>query len=256
MIAASIQARMGSSRLPGKVLTKICGKPMLLWQIERIRRSRIIDKVIVGTSTSPLDDEIAYFCENNGVDCYRGPEENVLKRIACLIRDLDVETHVECYGDSPLVDPQIIDEFVGFYLKNKHKFDCVSNSFTTTYPPGLEVTVYPGQVLLQVDQMVSSDDPLREHVGYNITRFPESFRLKALEAPSWFFSPETYLEVDTDKDLDFMKAVIGHFVSEGQEHFGLGEILGLLRKNPDLALGNKDEERRWKIYRKTTTSNV
>jgi len=248
-ITASIQARMGSSRLPGKVLKDVCGKPMLLWQVERIRRSRLVDRVVIGTSTSPLDDEVEAFCSKYGVECYRGPEDDVLKRIASLVRELAVDVHVECYGDSPLIDPQLIDEFIGYYLKFKDEADYFSSALKTTYPPGFEVTVYSGQILVEVDQMVADDDPMREHVGYNITRFPDKFRMQPLEAPPWFAAPDTYLEVDTPEDMTLLRALVGHFVARGQEHFGLGEILTMLRSNPDLAKGNLDVERRWKALR-------
>ena len=248
-ITASIQARMGSSRLPGKVLADVCAKPMLLWQVERIRRSRLVDRVVIGTSTSPLDDEVEAFCAKYGVECYRGSEDDVLKRIASLISKFGIDVHVECYGDSPLIDPQLIDEFIGYYLKFKDDADYFSSALKTTYPPGFEVTVYSGRILVEVDQIVADDDPMREHVGYNITRFPDKYRLHSLEAPAWFAAPETYLEVDTPEDMTLLRALIGLFVSRGQEHFGLGEILTMLRNNPDLAKGNIEVERRWKALR-------
>ena len=116
MIVASIQARMGSTRLPGKVLADICGKPMLLWQVERIRKSRLIDEVVVATTTSSKDDQIEQFCIKNKISFYRGSEEDVLKRISSLIKDFKINLHLEFCGDTPLSDPQIIDEFIGYYL--------------------------------------------------------------------------------------------------------------------------------------------
>jgi len=248
-ITASIQARMGSSRLPGKVLADICGKPMLLWQIERIQRSRLVDQIVVGTSTSSLDDEIESFCDSHGVECFRGSEDDVLGRIAELIRKNDVDLHVECYGDSPLIDPQLIDEFVGYYLKYSDEADYFSSALKTTYPPGLEVTLYPGRVLMEVEQIVSRDDPMREHVGYNITRFRDKYRLRSLEAPSWFSFPNIYLEVDTEEDLTLMRSVVGHFVDKDQEYFSLAEILSMLKNDPKLSESNINVERRWKSLR-------
>lgn len=248
-IVASIQARLGSSRLPGKVLKEICGKPMLHWQVERIRRSRLIDNVVIATSTNPLDDEIEAFCHENSIDCYRGSEDDVLNRIASLIRDLNVNLHVECYGDSPLTDPQLIDEFIGYYLKYQDQVDFVSSTIKTTYPPGLEVVVYPGTVLDKLEQELPSNDPMREHVGYNITRFPDTFRLISMEAPPWFHQPDVYLEVDTAADFQVMQYVIGYFVEKGMEHFTLAQVLDMLRSNPKLTLLNSREERRWKTLR-------
>jgi len=251
-IVASLQARMGSSRLPGKVLKDICGKPMLLWHIERVKRSRLLDEVIVATTTSEKDDEIALFCKQHAITCYRGSEDDVLNRIASLIHHFQIDLHVEFCGDSPLTDPQIIDEFIGYYLKHQQSYDYVSNATKTTYPPGLEVTIYKGVVLSELDQTLSACDPMREHVGYNITRFPERYRLAFLEAPDWCFDPEAYLEVDTPADLEMMKQLIGYFVEKGIEHFTLSQILDLLRKKPEIMSLNKDEERRWKSLREDT----
>jgi spore coat polysaccharide biosynthesis protein SpsF len=248
-IIASVQVRMGSSRLPGKVLKDIHGKPMLLWHIERIKRSRLIDDVIVATTTSSKDDEIAYFCKQNKISYYRGSEHDVLNRIASVIRHYKIDIHVEFCGDSPLIDPQIIDEFVGFYLKNQTTYDYVSNSMKTTYPPGQEIAVYRGGVLSEVDKTLSAEDPLREHVGYNITRFPDKYNLASLKAPKWYHQPEVYLEVDTENDLQMIRQLIGYFVEKGVDHFTLSQILDLLEKEPEIIQINNKEVRRWKELR-------
>jgi spore coat polysaccharide biosynthesis protein SpsF len=248
-IIASIQARMGSSRLPGKVLKDICGKPMLLWQVERIKRSRLLDDVIVATTTSQKDDEIVRFCEEYAIKYYRGSEDDVLNRIASLIRAYKIDLHAEFYGDSPLPDPQIIDEFIGYYLKHQPKFDYVSSAMETTYPPGQEIVLYKGEVLTELDESLGGDDPLREHVAYNITRFPEKYNLASLTAPTWYHQPDTYLEVDTAKDLEMMWQLVGYFVERDQEHFALSQILDLLKQQPEIMDINSSEERRWKELR-------
>ena len=248
-VVATIQARMGSSRLPGKVLKVLSGKPMLLWQVERIRYSRLVDLVVVATSTSSVDDEIAEFCNKYKIDCFRGSEEDVLNRIASLIRKIDIDLHVECYGDSPLTDPQLVDEFIGFYLKHKVDFDYVSNSMDTTYPPGMEVGVYPGYIIDELEKKLPKDDPLREHVGYNITRFPDQYRLFSIVAPIWYRYPDTFLEVDTIADFEKMRKIIGHFSKLNIRHFTLSQILDLLQSNPEWNKININEERRWKKLR-------
>ena len=248
-ITASIQARLGSSRLPGKVLKDVCGKPMLQWQIERLKRSRLVDRVVVATTINPGDDRIESFCRENDTECYRGSEENVLGRVASLIREMEIDLHVECYGDSPLVDPQIVDEFIGYYLKYSDSVDYVSSALKTTYPPGLEVVVYPGEVMLKTDAAVAAGDPLREHAGFNITRFPDQFRLFSMDAPPAYRYPDTYLEVDTTEDLEVMRTVIGYFVERGQEHFTLAQILDMVRAYPEILQRNAGIERRWKALR-------
>ena len=237
---------MGSTRLPGKVLADVCGKPMLLWQVERIRKCRLVDQVVIATTVSEGDNKIEKFCLEQGIDYYRGHEGDVLKRVTSLVRDIKVDLHVELCGDTPLIDPQIIDEFVGYYIKNKKNLDFLSSAPKTTYPPGFEVTVYPKQILLEVDNLIGRNDPMREHVGYNITRFPERFRLHILEAPEWLTAPEIYLEVDTSEDLDLIRKIVGNFKSRKQEHFGLSEILNFLKDYPSLAKKNADIKRRWK----------
>ena len=248
-IIASIQARMGSSRLPGKVLMDIVGKPMLLWHVERLKRSRLLDDVIVATTMNQKDDEIEVFCKQNNILCYRGSESNVLNRISSLIDFHKIDIHVEFCGDSPLVDPQIVDEFIGFYLKDKKSYDCVSNALKTSYPPGQEVIVYRGDLLIELDQKLDIEDPLREHAGYNITRFPDIYQLAALEAPEWFYDPEAYLEVDTLPDLEMMRLLISYFVEQGKEHFSLSQILELLKNKPEIKQLNRMEDRRWKPLR-------
>lgn len=243
-ITATIQARTGSTRLPGKVLKPILGKPMLQVQIERLLRSRLVDEVVVATSVDANDDPIADLATNLGVGCFRGSEDDVLGRIAGLIRAHDVDLHVELIGDSPLTDPQIVDEMIGVFLKAQGSLDYVSNGTALTYPSGMEVNVYPGSVLLDAESRVAADDPLREHVDIHISK-NDRYRRLTVTAPPWFRRPDVFLEVDTPKDFEMMSALIGHFMERGLPHFGLAQILEYLDQRPDLAALNRDEPRRW-----------
>lgn len=247
-VTATIQARLGSSRLPGKVLKDICGRPMLAIQIERILRSRLVDEVIVATSVDPRDDAIADLAKSLGVGCFRGSEDDVLGRIAALIRAHDVDLHVELIGDSPLSDPQIIDEMIGVFLKADGAYDYVSNGTEVSYPSGMEVNVYPGRVLLDAESRIAQDDPLREHVDIHISK-NDRYRRLVVKAPPWFRRPDVFLEVDTPKDFEMMSALIGHFLERGLSHFGLGQILDYLDARPDLAALNRDEPRRWWAFK-------
>jgi spore coat polysaccharide biosynthesis protein SpsF len=249
-IVASIQARLGSSRLPGKVLKDICGKPMLLWHIERIRKSRLLDDIVVATTTNSNDDLIVDFCIQNGINYFRGSENDVLNRITSLIKELNVGIHVELFGDSPLTDPHLIDEVVGFYLKYHKNYDFVSNHLKTTYPPGQEVLVYKGEALIQVEAKVKINDPLREHVSLHITNNRSDFRILNLEAPKHYYFPNIFLEVDTEEDFDFISQIISYFFNRGIKHFSLAQILEFLSSNPDLARSNVNVVRRWKEFRK------
>lgn len=248
-IVGSIQARLGSSRFPGKVLKLVSGVPMLLRHVDRLRRSRLIDEIVVATTTNPGDDAIAEACLKAGVSVYRGPEDDVLGRIAGLIRARGADVHAEFFGDSPLTDAHLVDETLGVYLKNKDRVDFVSNSLKTTYPPGQEVICYRGEALLKADALVAKDDPLREHVSLNIWKRPETFRVLGLEAPAHYRRPDLYLEVDTAEDFSVVSAVFEHFLSRGQEYFSLAQILDFFRDREALAATNRGVERRWMKFR-------
>ena len=249
-IIASIQARYGSTRLPGKVLKNINGKPMLLRHVERLRRSRLLDDIIVATSTNVNDDQIVDLCIQNNISYYRGSENDVLDRISSMIKDKCVDIHVECFGDSPLTDPHIVDEVIGYFLKHQEDIDFVSNSLTTSYPPGQEVLVYKGEALLRANKLIAQDDLLREHVSINMTQYPSDYRLVNLEAPPYYNYPEIYLEVDTPEDFRLISSIFNYFDEKKMDHFSLAEILEFLFQNNQLININNQVKRRWREFRK------
>lgn len=246
-IGATIQARMGSTRLPDKVLKNIVGKPMLALQIERIRQSRLIDEVIIATTIEPRDDAIESLAGEIGVSCFRGSEDDVISRIVETLRAYDVDINVEFMGDNPIPDPMLVDSIIGFYLKNADKYDYVTNALKTTYPPGAEVFVYPSKILYDAETKVT-DPALREHVGIHIYQHPDRYRICNLEAPSWYEFPDYHLEVDTQKDFEVVSAIYEHFYLHNQG-FSLSQVIDFMIANPELALHNRDIERRWKVYR-------
>lgn len=246
-IGATIQARMGSTRLPNKVLKNIIGKPMLALQIERIRQSILIDEVIIATTTQPQDDAIEDFAGKIGVSCFRGSENDVISRIVETLRAYDVDINVEFMGDNPIPDPMLVDSIIGFYLKNADKYDYVTNALKTTYPPGAEVFVYPSKILYDAETKVT-DPALREHVGIHIYQHPYRYRICNLEAPSCYEFPDYHLEVDTQEDFDLIKKVYEYFYPTNPG-FTLSQIIDFLKANPKLAAHNVDVERRWKAYR-------
>ncbi len=245
-ILATIQARTGSSRLPGKVLKTIVGKPMLELQIERIRQSRLIDEIVVATTTQPGDDVIEALAQKAGVSCFRGSETDVLSRVCGAIRKFKGDIHLEFQGDSPLPDPLLVDAVTGYYLKHADQYDYVTNALKMTYPPGADVCVYPAKALLAADERVQ-DPAQREYVGVHLFTHPELYRIKNLEAPPWFRYPDIHLEVDTPEDFEVVSAIFEQFYRKNPG-FGLGEILAFLKERPDLIDKNKNVERRWKEF--------
>lgn len=245
-ILATIQARTSSSRLPGKILKPILGKPMLELQIERIRQSRLIDEVVVATTDKPQDDLVEDLTRRLGVSCFRGSENDVLSRVVGAIRAFGGEIHLEFMGDSPLPDPLVVDSVVGFYLKHADRYDYVTNALKMTYPPGMDVCVCPSSILLEANERVT-DPTLRGYVGVLVFTHPERYRIHNLEAPPWFRYPDFHLEVDTAEDFEVVSAIFEHFYP-ANPGFGLGEIIAFLKARPELVEKNRHVERRWRAF--------
>ena len=141
-IACSIQARMNSERLPGKVMMEVGGQPLIGHQIDRLKQCTSLSEIIVATTTLGVDDRIEVFCKKKGVSVFRGSEGDVLGRVASAIDHFEVDVHVESFGDSPLVDPQIVDQFIQIYLNTGNPNTIITNTLIRSYPAGLEVNVY------------------------------------------------------------------------------------------------------------------
>jgi len=245
-ITATIQARMGSSRLPGKTLKPILGRPLLWYQVQRLKQSRLIDRIVVATSVDPGDDVIVEACSEWGVDVFRGSEDDVLQRVVDCLKANEVDVHVECQGDNPIPDPHLVDAFIGYFLKNRDRLDYVTNALKTTYPPGAEVSVYKAETLIRAETMVE-DVALREHVGIHIYQKPDQFRIENLEAPAWLTWPDIHFEVDTDEDFALISGVIEHFWEENPG-FSLGQAIQFVQSS-GLDELNADVPRRWKAFR-------
>jgi len=253
-ITATVQARVGSTRLPAKVMKLICDKPMLQLHLERIKCSRLIDEIIVATTTNPNDDVIVNLAQKVGVGVYRGSEEDVLGRLVGLLRKHKVELHVELVGDSPLIDPHLIDEVIGFYLKHKEEFDFVTNGMRLTYPNGMEVNVYPAEILFDAEKKIAIEDPLREDVDIHITH-NSKYRRCNLTAPHYYHNPDLYVEVDTMNDFKVVSAIFEHFMPI-HPHFSLAQIIEFLKQRPDLVKLNQKVKRRYTKFKRNYPGEV
>jgi spore coat polysaccharide biosynthesis protein SpsF len=240
---------MGSTRLPGKVLLPILGKPMLAHQVERIQRSMLVDEIIIATSTNPRDDAIEDLAGSLDVLCFRGSEDRVLDRVVSALRSYEVELNVDFCGDCPMSDPTIIDAVIGTYLKNQERYDYVGTGLKTTFPPGLDVIVYPAAILFDAMDRVTRPEEY-EHVAVNIRSRPEIYRTFNLEAPPWLRYPELYLEVDAAEDFELI-TMIFEALYPSNPCFALSDIVQFLDGNPALAQSNRHIHRRWKAFRES-----
>jgi len=223
---AIVQARMGSSRLPGKVMVDIAGKPMLFHVITRVRRAKKIHLTAVATSTNPSDDPIVNYCREEGIPCFRGSEEDVLDRFYQAAKYFQADVIVRLTADCPLHDPEVIDSTVKALLEGDADF--VSGGMKTTFPDGLDAAAFPMSVLERTwcDAKLKSD---REHVTSYTHHHPEIFRMKTILC----HDDLSYLRwtVDEPRDLEYVRAIYAHL---GDTSFGMKEILDLLKRHPEL----------------------
>lgn len=247
-VVAVVPARMGSSRLPGKMLRILHGKPLLGHLLDRLAVCRRLDGVVVATSDGAADDAIADHCRQRGAACFRGSEGDVLGRLTGALAAHGAETGVLVFGDCPLIDPAVVDGMVDAYRDAGGRYDFVGNDLATTYPPGMEVEVFRAAALADADRRCA-DPSIREHGTLFIRRNPGLYRLRNVEAPPELRRPELEIEVDAEEDLAVVEAVLERFAA--RPAVGLAEIIAFLDARPELAAKNRDVSRRWKAFRAT-----
>lgn len=234
-VVAIIQARMGSTRLPGKVMKDLLGKPVLVRDVNRIRRARCINEVVIATTTRPEDDPIASLCEEEGWHCFRGSEDDLLDRYYRTAQVFDADVIVRITSDCPMIDPGIVDKVIEEFLSLREKVDYVSNTLPPrTFPRGLDVEVMTFEALERAWRE-DSDPALREHVTPYIYRNSETFRLHRV-ANEVDLSHHRWT-LDTPEDLAFIRAVYGHF---GNDHFTWTDALQYLGQHPEIVKINSD----------------
>lgn len=233
-VAAIVQARMGSTRLPGKVMKEIVGKPMLWHVIDRLKKAELIDSVIVATTNKEIDKSILQLAEDSGVAGYAGSEEDVLDRYYQAAKEFSVDTIVRITADCPLIDPKAVDKVIQRYLMG----DCddAANTLKRTYPDGLDVEVF-SFVALERAWKEARWASEREHVTPYIRKNPDKFRLANVE--NKVNLSHLRWSVDRREDLEFVRQVYKHLYQEGQV-FYMEDILELLEKYPDLKQVNQE----------------
>ncbi len=221
---------MTSRRLPGKVLKPILGRPVLDLLVERLKRSRYIDEIVIATTVNETDDPIVELAKRIGVSSFRGSEEDVLSRVLGAAQSAKADLIVEVTGDCPLIDPQIVDQCIELFQSGS--FDYVSNVLERTFPAGLAVQVFPFKILQEVSN-TTSDVEDREHVSLYIYTHPEVYRLKNLRAPADLHGPEMILTLDTPEDYQVLEKIFSELYPKNPEFTTL-DVIQYLRKNPEL----------------------
>ena len=246
-VVAIIQARMSSSRLPGKVLLDIAGKPMLARVVTRTSRSTTVDRVLVATTTDASDDPVAAYCESKDISYTRGSLQDVLDRCYQAASQSKADVVVRITADCPAIDPALIDNCVNALLEGSFDFTCnrLPPPFTRTYPIGLDTEVCTFAVLEKAWKE-STETFHREHVmpylyeGVELLAVspklaegvsPRGFKVAQLHHTTDF--GDYRWTVDTPEDWEFMRQVYDRF--EGRDDFTWQDVLHLIQKEPELA---------------------
>ncbi len=180
-VVASIEARMASTRLPGKVLKPCLGRPMLELLVERVSRSQYIDSIVVATTTNEPDREIVDVASRIGIESFRGSENDVVARVTGAMETAKADIVVQLTGDCPLLDPEIIDQVIRVYAANT--FDYVSNSLVRSFPRGLDVGV-ASLAVLQESLVIAQDEAHHEHVFLSVYENPNRFQIFEMLYPA------------------------------------------------------------------------
>lgn len=232
-VVAVIQARMNSTRLPGKVLMEIAGVPMLSHVVDRVQRADTVVEAVVATSEEREDDQLYEYCLRNGFSAYRGSNQDVLKRTLLTAETHQAEVIVRVTGDCPLIDPAVIDKTVSAFLERYPEVDFGSNrgsiGLHRTYPIGMDVEVMTTEALQRADRE-ATERYQREHVTPYL--YEEGGRFRTVSVNSGGQYGEMRWSVDTSEDLVFVRQIFERLARH--RDFGWGDVLAILKAEPGL----------------------
>lgn len=229
-IAAIVEARMASKRLPGKVLLKAKNITMLDHLIDRLKKVKILNEIIVATTINPLDQEIVDFCNIKEIKYFRGSEDDVMGRVIGAAEYCRAQIIVEITADCPIIDPSIVEQIVNIYLSNK--VDYVSNANIRSYPDGMDTQVFSLDILKSSYQMTCNKLD-REHVTLHIRNNPDIFSNINVIAPPEINLPNLGLTLDEQDDYIFIKNIIENLYDKNN-FFSCLEIVNYLKENKSL----------------------
>lgn len=239
-IVATIEARMTSTRLPGKVLLPAGGKPMLKHLVDRLRQVKSLQGIVLATTINRTDDCLEAFAKEENIAFFRGSEEDVMGRVIGAADSVHADIVVEITGDCPVIDPLIVEQTIQMFLHNTCEF--ASNSLIRSYPDGMDTQVFALETLKRSAAM--TNDPLdREHVTLHICNHPELFRPVNLIAPPDLYWPKLGLTLDEKEDYELLKNLIEYF-GPSKPYFSCREVIELLRTRPEWVGINQEVRRK------------
>lgn len=221
-----LQARMESTRLPGKVFMPICGKPMIELQISRILHSKLINDLVVAIPDTAENNVLSDYLENLKVKVFRGSHHNVYKRYVQTAINYPCESIIRLTADCPLVMPNLIDEMIIHF--NSKEIDYLSNALTETFPDGLDIEIFKTRSLLRLENF-KLDQNEKEFVTMGIYKRPEIFLIEKFESKS-FLGDERWT-VDYPEDFEFVRKVFEYFQNRINE-FSIQDVLNYINLDP------------------------
>ncbi|QGH35222.1 NTP transferase domain-containing protein [Gracilibacillus salitolerans] len=240
-IVAILQARMGSSRLPGKVLRTVLGKPLIKYQIDRIKQSSYLDEIVVATTNKRRDDSIVDFCESERIRYVRGSEEDVLSRYLKAANETQADVIVRLTADCPLIDAQTIDHVIKAFETNKNA-DYVTNVLERSYPRGYDIEVFGRETLDEINNIANRISD-REHVTTYIRDHPEQFHIVNVLHHTNYSNYR--LTVDTLEDFQLIEKII-RSMEPKHRYFTLEDVITLLEQQVDWVKINANiEQKGW-----------
>ncbi len=238
MITCIVQARMGSSRLPGKVLREVLGFPLILLTLKRLEKSREIDKLILATSDKISDNPLHEIVKGEGFEVFRGDEENVLKRYRDCVLEHGGDIVVRVTGDCPLIDPDIVDNVISHY--KMYDYDYVRLDVPDTFIRGFDVEVFSREALDKAFELAKEDRDF-EHVTAYMYHHPELFSIGKVRGES-LFNKSYRLCVDTIEDFQLISKVYEHFEDI---YVTAKEAVKFLDENPEIAAINSEVRQKY-----------
>lgn len=235
-VGAVIQARMTSTRLPGKVMMELAGRPMLWHVVERVRAAKRLDSVVLAITTNADDEALASLADEMNCKYFRGDENDVLARYLGAAAENHLDLIVRVTSDCPLIDPSTIDSLVGSHISSGADYS--SNTLQRTYPRGLDVEIFSACLLKEIDR-VATQTFEREHVTPAFYKNPDRFELNNLEAPPELARPDFRLCVDTAEDFRLISKIYGALYERGSI-IDIRSAIQYLDNNPDIAKINRE----------------
>jgi spore coat polysaccharide biosynthesis protein SpsF len=236
MIICIIQARMGSTRLPGKTMMDVEGNPLLYHVIQRIKKSKKINKLVIATTSNEEDNVIEEYCKKLNVNCFRGDSKNVLYRYYQCAKKYNSKIIVRVTADCPFIDASIVDELIEMFENNN--YDLVTNNIPRTFPHGLDAEVFSFNSLEKAWKEATTEHD-KEHVTPYIRNNPKLFKLANMPNPLGDYS---HIRITTDyiEDIELTRKLYKEFFKKGLDHdFKLKDLIQFFEENPKLILNNK-----------------